>query len=88
MVAVTEGPYRLVFRSAGRGPRRAELYEYASDRRESRRIDQDQPDVRQRMLGLARTYLEEAPASWGDAPEIELDDAQLQQLRALGYEIE
>ena len=88
MVAVTEGPYRLVFRSAGRGPRRAELYEYAADRRESRRIDQDQPDVRRRMVGLARTYLEEEPASWGDAPEIELDDAQLQQLRALGYEIE
>jgi hypothetical protein len=40
------------------------------------------------MVGLARTYLEEAPASWGDAPEIELDDAQLQQLRALGYEVE
>jgi arylsulfatase A-like enzyme len=88
MVAVTEGPYRLVFRTAGRGARRAELYEYATDRLESRRVDADQPDVRQHMVELVRSYLNEEPASWGDAPEIELDDAQLQQLRALGYEIE
>ena len=88
MVAVTEGDYRLVYRSAGRGARRAELYGYASDPQESRRIDAQEPEVRKRMTGLARAYLEEEPASWGDAPEIELDDAQLQQLRALGYELE
>ena len=75
-------------RRAGRGARRAELYGYASDPQESRRIDAQEPEVRKRMAGLARAYLEEEPASWGDAPEIELDDAQLQQLRALGYELE
>jgi len=88
MVAVTEGAYRLVYRAAGRGARRAELYEYESDRREARRIDAEQPEVRERMMGLAQSYLDQEPASWGDAPEIELDDAQLQQLRALGYDIQ
>jgi arylsulfatase A-like enzyme len=88
MVAVTEGPYRLVYRSAGRGARRAELYKYESDRRESRRIDAAEPEVRKHMMELASAYLEQEKASWGDAPQIELDDAQLQQLRALGYEVE
>ncbi len=88
MVAVTEGPYRLVYRSAGRGARRAELYKYESDRRESRRIDAAEPEVRKHMMELANAYLEQEKASWGDAPQIELDDAQLQQLRALGYEVE
>ena len=40
------------------------------------------------MMDLANAYLEQEKASWGDAPQIELDDAQLQQLRALGYEVE
>jgi arylsulfatase A-like enzyme len=88
MVAVTEGPYRLVYRSEGRGARRAELYKYESDRRESRRIDAAEPEVRKHMMELASAYLEQEKASWGDAPQIELDDAQLQQLRALGYEVE
>ena len=88
MVAVTEGPYRLVYRSAGRGARRAELYKYESDRRESRRIDAAEPEVRKHMMDLANAYLEQEKASWGDAPQIELDDAQLQQLRALGYQVE
>ena len=88
MVAVTEGAYRLVYRSAGRGARRAELYKYESDRRESRRIDAAEPEVRKHMMDLANAYLEQEKASWGDAPQIELDDAQLQQLRALGYEVE
>jgi arylsulfatase A-like enzyme len=88
MVAVTEGPYRLIYREAGRGPRRAELYAYASDRQESRRIDNEEPEVRERMIGLAQAYLESEAPAWGDAPEIELNDAQLQQLRALGYEVE
>jgi len=88
MIAVTEGPYRLVYRSAGRGARRAELYKYESDRRESRRIDGAEPEVRKQMVELAQSYLEQEKASWGDAPQIELDEAQLQQLRALGYEVE
>ena len=88
MVAVTEGPYRLIYREAGRGPRRAELYAYASDRQESRRIDNEEPEVRERMIGLAQAYLESEAPAWGNAPEIELNDTQLQQLRALGYEVE
>lgn len=88
MVAVTEGPYRLVYREAGRGPRRAELYAYQPEQEETRRIDAEEPEVRRRMIELAKAYLESEPPPWGDAPEVELDDAQLQQLRALGYEIE
>ncbi len=88
MVAVTDGPYRLVYRSAARGARHAELYAYASDSTESRKIGVEEPETRKQMIDLAQAYLEEEAPEWGDAPQIELDDAQLQQLRALGYEVE
>jgi arylsulfatase A-like enzyme len=88
MVAVNEGPYRLVLRAAATGPRRAELYDLASDPREQRDIGDEQPEVRERLVALAEGYLERPPPEWGDAPDVELDEAQLRQLRALGYDVE
>jgi arylsulfatase A-like enzyme len=88
MVAVNEGSYRLVLRAAATGPRRAELYDLASDPREQRDISGEQPEVRERLLTLAENYLERPGPEWGDAPDVELDEAQLQQLRALGYDVE
>jgi arylsulfatase A-like enzyme len=88
MVAVNDGPYRLVLRAAATGPRRAELYDLASDPREQHDIGDEQPDVRERLVALAEGYLERPPPEWGDAPDVELDEAQLQQLRALGYDVE
>ena len=41
------------------------------------------------MTALAKTYIEHSPAPpWGDAaPALEIDEIQLNQLRALGYQI-
>src|SRR5262245_58700861 len=85
MVAVAEGPYRLVHRAvAGEG----ELFDHASDPREQRDIGAEQPEVLARLTALATAYLARPPAPWKSAPEVELEDAELQQLRALGYAIE
>jgi arylsulfatase A-like enzyme len=85
MVAVSEGPYRLVHRAAaGRG----ELYDRASDPREQRDIAAEQPEALARLTALANAYLERPPAPWKTAPDVELEDSELQQLRALGYEVE
>jgi arylsulfatase A-like enzyme len=88
MVAVHDGPYRLVYRPEMQGPQRVELYDVSVDRYESRRINQKEPEVLSRMTKLAQQYLDSTPPDWGVAPKVEIDEAQLQQLRALGYDIE
>ncbi len=85
MVAVSEGPYRLVRRAqAGNG----ELYDLTSDPLEQREIGAEQPEVLGRLLALAEAYLERPPAPWQTAPDVELGEAELEQLRALGYVVE
>jgi arylsulfatase A-like enzyme len=85
MVAVSEGPYRLEHRAAtGRG----ELYDRSSDPREQHDLAAEQPEVLARLTALAQAYLEKPPAPWRAAPDVELDDAELEGLRALGYVVE
>jgi arylsulfatase A-like enzyme len=85
MVSVRQGRYRLVQRAAaGAG----ELYDLASDPREQVDIGAEQPDVLERLTAVAGAYLERPPADWQTAPAVELDDAQLDQLRALGYSVQ
>jgi len=85
MVAVSEGPYRLV-RYAPSG--RVELYDRSKDRREQHDVATEEPEVRERLATLAKGYLERSPAPWRSEPEVELDAGELERLRALGYEAE
>jgi arylsulfatase A-like enzyme len=85
MVAVSEGRYRLVHRAAaGSG----ELYDLSSDPREQRDIGAEQPETLARLTALAQGYLERPPAPWQAAPDVELEDSKLEELRALGYVVE
>jgi arylsulfatase A-like enzyme len=83
MVAVREGPYRLVRTHGTKGW----LYNRTNDPREQVDVSEDEPEVLARLQALADEYLERPPAPW-QASDVELDDAQLEQLRALGYQIE
>ncbi len=83
MVAVREGPYRLVRAYEAEGM----LYNRSSDPREQVDVGEDEPEVLARLQAFADEYLERPPAPW-QASEVELDDAQLEQLRALGYQVE
>jgi arylsulfatase A-like enzyme len=85
MVAVSEGPYRLVLRAAAGS---AELYDRVSDPREQRDLGEAQPEVLARLTALANAYLERPPAPWQTAPDVELDASELERLRALGYAVE
>jgi arylsulfatase A-like enzyme len=85
MVAVSEGPYRLVHRSVAQ---RSELFDRGVDPREQRDAGDEHPEVRTRLTALAQDYLERPAAPWGDAPEVELSEDQLEQLRALGYGVQ
>ena len=84
MVSVTEGPYRLLRRSP---EGESELYDRSSDPREQRDVGDREPEVRERLAALAAEYLERPPAPWSGA-EVELDESQLEELRALGYVVE
>jgi len=85
MVAVSEGRFRLVHRVAAGSD---ELYDRSADPFEQRDIGAEQPEVLARLTGLAESYLEKPPAPWQRAPDVEIDPAELEQLRALGYQVE
>jgi len=84
MVAVNQGRWRLMFRAGA--PERTELYDKSVDPREQRNIVGEQPEVTERLKERAIGYLKSPPPPWGaDAPSVEIDEMQLNQLRALGY---
>ena len=64
-------------------PERDLLYDVGSDPGELASIANDVPNVLQRMQALAQEYLLLEPPWEGGAPEVELDELHLRQLRAL-----
>ncbi|MEE2674616.1 MAG: sulfatase [Myxococcota bacterium] len=85
MVSVSQGQFRLFTR---KGPRPPELYDRAADRREQVNIASEQPEVLARMTKLVEDYLAHPPATWSGGANVELDPQELEELRALGYQIE
>jgi len=82
MVAVSDGRYRLLKRAEDE---RGELYDHAADPAEQRDLAEDEPEVLARLTVELEAYLANQAAPWGAAPDVELDPAELEQLRALGY---
>jgi len=84
MVAVNEGRWRLMFRAGA--PERTELYDKSADPREQRNVVREQSEVTERLKERAVGYIESPLPPWGeDTPSVEIDEMQLNQLRALGY---
>ena len=87
MVAHNQGPWRLIYRSAS--PRLSELYNKVEDPKEQVNLATLEPEVLAEMNAAAGEYLESPAPPWGDdTPMLELDEVQLQQLRALGYGVQ
>lgn len=87
MVAHNQGPWRLIYRAAS--PRLSELYDKTQDPKEQVNLAGQEPEVLAEMNAAAGEYLESRPPPWGDeTPMLELDEVQLQQLRALGYGVQ
>ena len=65
------------------------LFDRRGDPDELRNVIEEQPEIALQLREAARAYLEQDPMPpWGEAaPKIELDEMQLNQLRALGYEL-
>jgi arylsulfatase A-like enzyme len=84
LLAVSDGALRLLHRSGS--PEADELYDLARDPREQRNLRADRPDDIARLRAVAEAHLEEKPP-WGTAPQLELDEMELNNLRALGYKL-
>jgi arylsulfatase A-like enzyme len=87
-VAVTEGSLRYVYEhDAQTGRTREQLFDGAADADEVVNVLDERPEVAARLRAAALEYLEDSPSPWPAAPSLEIDEMQLNQLRALGYKI-
>ncbi len=84
-VAVAEGSLRYV-RSHERGRRVEHLFDAGRDPRELDDRAAEDPETLERLRGVADAYLETLPP-WEQTPKRELDELELNQLRALGYAV-
>ena len=85
-VAIAEGPFRYV-RAAPHGQVQEQLFDASDDPAEQRNRIADYPEVAERLRDVADEY-ESSQPFWGEPPTRELDQLELNLLRALGYKIE
>ena len=86
-VAISERGYRyLLFRNAN-GTAREELFDATRDEKERENLLETEPEVAGGLREKANRYLEGEPPWKDSAPKLELDELQLNQLRALGYSV-
>ncbi len=86
VVSVRAGPYRLIHRV--NDPANDELYDTQNDARETSNLASALPEPLAKLRERAKLYLQAGTPWEGGAPEIEIDQLQLRQLRALGYSVE
>lgn len=86
-VAVSDGPLRYVQSLEPSGALLEELFDASLDPAEL--VDQleERPDVVSELRGVAETYLEASPPWGGETRKLDLNEIQLNQLRALGYSL-
>ncbi len=84
-VAVARGEQRLVL---SRSPEaREELFDRRGDRLETRDVSAEQPEIALALRSEAESYLAAKPPWDESVPRVELDEMELNQLRALGYSL-
>ncbi len=87
-LAVVQGSLRYVVYRDENGARIGEhLYDSAADPTE--RVDhrREEPEMLEQMRQLAENYATDATPAFEAAPPLELEEMQLKQLRALGYDV-
>ncbi|MEO1935259.1 MAG: hypothetical protein ABGX04_10810, partial [Myxococcales bacterium] len=86
IVAFREGSLRLIHDTAE--PDHDLLFDVAADPGEHVNLRTRQPADADRLLKEAKAHLNSKTVFEGGAPQVELDEMHLRQLRALGYSIE
>jgi arylsulfatase A-like enzyme len=83
-IAITSGTKRYVLSDEGGGKPTEQLFDSEGDPTERVNHSQSDPEELARLRAMGESYLELAPP-WGDAPTRDLNEMELNQLRALGY---
>jgi len=91
-IAVTLGPHRFVLQIGTGEPNDPEvesLFDASADPLERRNVIADHPELAADLRALVDEYLDSPEPPWGAGPvEVEIDEMEANQLRALGYAIE
>jgi arylsulfatase A-like enzyme len=85
-VAVLQQGHRYVRQDNPDGSIREELFDTRADAGELHDLLDEEAETAARLGGLAESYLNETPP-WSVPDSLEIDEVQLNQLRALGYSI-
>lgn len=84
IVALNWDRWRLIWDA--RIPTQPKLFDKLEDPQELRDIASREPSHTRDLVARVEAYLDDTAAPWGEsAAVIEIDDMQLQQLRAIGY---
>ena len=84
-VAVVEEPYRFVLSHEPTGGLREELFDRGRDPSERLDVLAEEGDVTARLREQANAYLDWEPVWEGEVPSLEINELELNHLRALGY---
>jgi len=87
LVAVHQEGWRLFHGTVG--STEPKLFDKRIDPTEQNDVANEHPKVVESLVSVVEQHLDASPPPWGDASEkIELDDMQINQLRALGYGVQ
>jgi arylsulfatase A-like enzyme len=87
-LAVAQGGFRFIHSATADGEPIEQLFDASDDPEESVDVLESAPEVAQALRERAAAFLTPKPTPWGVAPvKVEIDEMQLNQLRALGYVI-
>jgi len=86
-VAIREGRFRYVQFRNPKGQIREQLFDADADARERDNRLAEEPAVAERLRAETDRYLASRPVWEGETQPLELDELQLNQLRALGYAV-
>jgi arylsulfatase A-like enzyme len=84
-VSVMEGTHRVIRTTADDMEIGLELYDYAADAAEQENLATIDPERAEELGKNAAEYLQLDKVEWGSPVDVEIDDLQAGQLRALGY---
>ena len=88
LVSVVQEPYRFIWlEPVGK----AALFDHGSDPTEQNSLAQTEDEIVADRIAefkdTVATFIGQAEPAWGDAPEVEISELRLGQLRALGYAV-
>ena len=85
-VSIVEESFRYVRTPNPGGGYGEELFNLPADPRQLIDVGDENPEILEELRQRADVYLEGEPP-WEETPDLELDEMQLNQLRALGYQV-